>query len=118
MHHWGVNDEIILKNKDTIKNVITSKVKDKLWEDKELEGKRKLRYYIDVINPNLENQNYIFVLTSTKKKMKISKIRTSSHELQSEMTCWCIPKTPWDERVGHICNTERVQDEKKFPLDS
>ena len=37
--------------------------------DKELEGK-KLRYYKDVINPNLEDQNYLFVLPSVKKKNK------------------------------------------------
>jgi hypothetical protein len=35
-----------------------------MWCDKELEEKRKLRYYKDVINPNLEDQNYLFVLSS------------------------------------------------------
>ena len=54
-----------------------------MWYDKELEEKRKLRYYKDVINPNLENQNYLFVLTSIKKKISIAKIRRNSHELHS-----------------------------------
>jgi hypothetical protein len=40
-----------------------------MWCDKELEGKRKLRYYKDVINPNLEDQNYLSVLPSVKKKI-------------------------------------------------
>ena len=33
-----------------------------MWCDKELEEKRKLRYYKDVINPNLEEKNCLFVL--------------------------------------------------------
>jgi hypothetical protein len=40
-----------------------------MWCDKELEEKRKLRYYKDVINPNLEDQENI----------SIAKIRTNSH---------------------------------------
>jgi hypothetical protein len=30
-----------------------------MWCDKELEEKSKLRYYKDVINHNLEDQNYL-----------------------------------------------------------
>jgi hypothetical protein len=40
----------ILQDKDNIKNTITSKFKGKLWCNKELEDKRKLRYYKEVIN--------------------------------------------------------------------
>jgi hypothetical protein len=47
-----------------------------------------------VINPNLEDQKYLFVLTSVKKKINIAKIRTNSHELHSETGHWSIPKTP------------------------
>ena len=49
-----------------------------MWFDKDLEGKTKLRYYKDVINPNLEDQNYLFVLISLNKKISIAKIRTNS----------------------------------------
>jgi hypothetical protein len=73
-----------------------------MWCDKELEEKRKLRYYKDVINPNLEDQNYLSVLPSVKKKISIAKIRTNSHELHSETEHWSIPKMPWDERVCHL----------------
>jgi hypothetical protein len=86
----------ILQNKDIIKNIIKSKFKEKMWYDKELEEKRKLRYYKDVINHNLEDQNYLSVLTSIKKKTRIYKIRTHSHELHSEIGCWSIPKMSWD----------------------
>ena len=68
-------------SKDNIKNTITSKFKDKLWEDQELEGKRKLRYNKEVINPTLYNQTYLFVLPSNKKKMNLGKIIANSHEL-------------------------------------
>jgi hypothetical protein len=30
---------------------------------------------------------------------------------------WSIPKKPWDERVCHICDTKKVEDEKHFFLD-
>ena len=39
-----------------------------MWCDKELEENIKLRYYKDVINSNLEDQNYLYVLPSVKKK--------------------------------------------------
>jgi hypothetical protein len=110
-------EDTILQNKDTIKNIIKSKFKEKMWCDKELEEKRKLRYYKDVINPNLEDQNHLSVLTSVKKKTSTVKIRTNSHELHSEIGHWSIPKTPWDGRVCHLCDTKKVEDEKHFLLD-
>ena len=64
-------EETILQNKDTIKKNLKSKFKEKMWCDKELEEKRKLRYFKDVINPNLEDQNYLSVLPSVKKKINI-----------------------------------------------
>ena len=81
-------------SKDSVKDTITSNFKDNLWDDKELDGKRRLRYYRGVINPILDNQNYLFVLTSTKKKMNIAGIRTNSHELRSETWRWFTPKIP------------------------
>jgi hypothetical protein len=111
-------EENTLQNKDTIKNIIKSKFKEKIWCDKDLDKKkRKLRYYKEVINPNLEDQNYLSLLTSVNKKISIAKIRTNSHELHSEIGHWSIPKTPWDERVCHICDTKRVEDENHFLLD-
>jgi hypothetical protein len=110
-------EETILQNKDTIKKNVKSKFKEKMRCDKELEEKRKLRYYKDVINPNLEDQNYLSVLPSVKKKINIAKVRTNSHELHSETGHWSIPKTPWDERVCHLCDTKKVEDEKHFLLD-
>jgi hypothetical protein len=38
-----------------------------MWCDKELEENGKLKYYKDVINPNLEDQNYPFVLKEKNK---------------------------------------------------
>ena len=53
-------------SKDNMKNTITSKFKHNMWEDQELEGKRKLRYYKEVINPTLDNHNYLSVLSRNK----------------------------------------------------
>ena len=61
--------------------------------------KRKLRYYKEIINPNLENQNCLSVVTSSWRKINIAEIRTNSRELHSETGHWSIPKTPWAERV-------------------
>jgi hypothetical protein len=38
----GIMEETILQNKETIKNIIKSKIKEKMWCDKELEGKKLL----------------------------------------------------------------------------
>ena len=50
--NWGI---------DNAKNIITSKFKDKLWREEKLAVKRKLRYYNEVINHNLEDEKYISV---------------------------------------------------------
>ena len=83
---------------------------------KKLVDKRKLRYYKEVVNPNLEDKNYLLVLRSAKKKINIAKIRTNSHELHSETDNWTIPKTSCDERIFHLCDTKRVENEKHFLL--
>ena len=71
--------------------------------------KRKLRYYKEVINHNLENQKYLSAVTSSRKKINIAKIRMNSQEFHSETWRWSIPKTPWEERVFRLCesNDER-----------
>ena len=107
-------EDTILQNKDIIKKNVKSKVKEKMWCEKELEKKRKLRYYKDVINPNLEDHNYLSILPSVKKKISIAKIRTNSHELHSEIGRWSIPKTPWDERVCHLCDTKMLKMKNTF----
>ena len=61
-------EDTILQNKDAVKNIIKSKFKEKMWCDKELEEKRKIRYYKAVINPNLEDQNCLSVFPSVNKK--------------------------------------------------
>ena len=58
-------EDTILQNKDTITNIIKSKFTEKMWCDL---NKIKLRYYKDVINPNLEDQNCLSVLCKEKYK--------------------------------------------------
>ena len=48
-----------MHNTDNITNIITYKFKENMWCDKELVDKRKLRYYKDVVNTSLEDQNYL-----------------------------------------------------------
>jgi hypothetical protein len=117
INYWGIMEHNILQNKDIIKNIIKSKFKEKMWCDKELEEKIKLRYYKDVIKPNLEDQNYLSIFTSVKKKISITKIRKNSHKLHSKTGRWSIPKMPWDERVCHLCDTKKVEYENHFLLD-
>lgn len=91
--------------------------KEKMWDEKVLEVKRKLRYYKEVINPKLEDKKYLSILTSLKKKINIAKVRTNSHEFHSEMGCWTIPKTPWVERICQLCESMSVEDESHFLLE-
>ena len=72
----------------------------------------------------MEDQKYLSVLTSSQKKINIAKIRTNSHELgtnshelHSEMWIWSIPKTPWVEKVFHLCEPMSVDDENHFLLE-
>ena len=83
--HWEIDENVALQNINNIKNIVTSKSKEKMWCENDLEDKRKLRYYKEVINPTLEYQKYLSVLTSSKEKINIAKIRTNSHELHSEI---------------------------------
>ena len=62
------------------------------------------------------SSKYLFVLTSSKKKIKITKIRTNSHELHSETDCWAVPKTPWVERICYLCENMNIEDENHFLL--
>ena len=48
-----IKKNIALQNINNIKNIVTSKFKEKLWREKDLEAKRKLRYYKEAINPTL-----------------------------------------------------------------
>ena len=57
LNHWGINKIATLQDVNNIKNIITSKFKEKMWGKKELEVKRKLRYYKEFIIPNLEYEN-------------------------------------------------------------
>ena len=57
-----------LQNINNIKNTITSNLKEKLWGEKDLEVKRKLIYYKEVINPNLKYSKHLYILTNLKKK--------------------------------------------------
>ena len=77
-----IKEDIILQQ-DNIKNIIICKFTKNMWCNKELNDKRKVRYYKEVDNPNLEN--FLFVLSSIKKKINIDKIRTNSHKLHSEI---------------------------------
>ena len=81
-------------SKDNIKDTINPNFRDKMWDVKKMEDKRKLRYYKEVINSIVDNQKYLSMLTSTKSKMNIARIRNKSRELQSDSKRSSTPKTP------------------------
>ena len=117
LNHWEIDDNVALQNINNIKNIVTSKFKEKMWREKDLEAKIKLRYYKEVINPTLEDQKYLLALTSSNKKNNIAKIRMNSHELHSETSCWAVPKTPWVDRICHLCENMNIEDENHFLLE-
>jgi len=77
-----------------IKDTINPNFSYKMWDVKKMEDKRKLRYYKEVINPIVDNHKYLSMLTSTKSKMNITRIRTKSRELQSDTKRSSTPKIP------------------------
>jgi len=96
--HLGIEENVTLQYIKNIKNTITSKFKEKMWDEQELELKRKLRYYKEVNNPNLKDKKYLSLLISSNKKTNIAKT---------------IPKTgPWIEIIYHLYG--RVEDESQF----
>ena len=85
-------------------------------------------------NMNIENENHFLLKclvytnirsqfhnlcwnTTLKKIIKITKIRTNSHELHSETGCWTVPKTPWMERICRFCENMNIEDENHFLLE-
>ena len=93
LNHWGIDENAILRNIDNVKNIIISKFKGKFWCEVNLAVQRKLRYYNEVINPNLEDHKYLSIVTSSHKKTNVAKIRMNSDELHSEIGHFSIPKT-------------------------
>ena len=87
------------------------------YDEEILVVKRKLRYYKEVINLNMEYQKYLSVVTTSQNKINIANIRTDSHELHSETWHWSISKTPWEERIFHLCESMGVEDENHFLLE-
>ena len=55
-----IEESITVQNINNIKNSITF-----MWCKEDFEVKRKLGYYKEIINPNFEDQNYLFILTKT-----------------------------------------------------
>jgi hypothetical protein len=70
INYWGIMEETILQNKDNIKENVKSKFKEKMWCDKELEGKIKLKYYKDVINPKSRISKLSICFAKCKEKNK------------------------------------------------
>ena len=56
LDHWEIDENVALQNINNIKNTVTSKFKEKKCHEKDLEAKRKLRYYKEFINPTLEEE--------------------------------------------------------------
>ena len=44
LDHWEIDKNVALQNINNIKNIVNSKYKDKMWCEKYLEAKIKLRY--------------------------------------------------------------------------
>ena len=80
-------------------------------------GQDKIKILSQGLNPNLEYYKYLSMVTTSWKKINIAKIRMKSHELHSETWLWFIPKTPWEEKVFHVCGSMSVEDENHFLLE-
>ena len=41
----------------------------------------------------------------------------NSHALHTEIGRWEVPKTPWMERICHLCDNVNIEDENYFLLE-
>jgi len=64
----------------------------------------------------LVNQNYFSNIISLENKLNIAKIRTNAHNLHNETSHWANLKSPRDEQICKICDTNEVEDEHHFHL--
>ena len=55
LNHWGIDKNNILHDIDNVKIIINYRFKEKFQCEDNLALKRKLRYYKEVINHNLED---------------------------------------------------------------
>ena len=46
LNHWEIDENVALQNINNIKNIFTSNFREKMWCEKDLDDKRKLRCYI------------------------------------------------------------------------
>ena len=88
-----------------------------MWRKEDLVVKIKLDYYKEIINPNLEDQNYLSILMTSKRKVNTSNIRTNSHQIHSEIGHWKTPKMCWVERTCHLYESMSVEDENHLLLE-
>ena len=65
-----------------------------------------LRYYKEVIIPNLEEKKYLSILISIKKKIIVARIKVNSHKIHSEIGHWTIPKMLWVKGIYHLCDAK------------
>ena len=86
LKHWGIDENDTFHNIDNAKNICTSKIREKQWCKENLVVKTKLRYYKEVINPNLKNQKYLLVVISSRKKINLAKITLGSSEVVIKIT--------------------------------
>ena len=55
LNHWGIKEEVILKNIDNIKNIVQDKFKENVWCEKELEDEKKC---MKIISEKLIRKDY------------------------------------------------------------
>ena len=115
LNHWGIDENNILKNIDNVKNIITFKFKEKFRCEGNLAIKRKLRYYKEVINPNLDDQKYLSVVTSSQKKINIAKIRMNMNSITKQSVGLFLKIHGW--KWFSICVSMSVEDENHFTLE-
>lgn len=58
-----------------------------------------------MINHNLENKKYIFVLTSLKEKINIVKLKSNFNKIYSEIGHWTIPKMLGVKTIFYLYDT-------------
>lgn len=116
-HLEGVWDNQGTKYKHKTINLLKTsllEIYDESWWSQINNDDSKLRTYKAFkSSPSLEN--YLLEIPDVQKRKEFTKLRISSHQLQIELGRYTKPrKTPIENRICKLCNSQAVEDEKHF----
>ena len=68
LNHLGMVEDDALQDINNIKITILTHIEGNMWNDREKENTRKLNFYKEIVNPELEDHNYHYIVGNSERK--------------------------------------------------